>query len=162
MADRNHIAPYRILAVESDLDCSDLIVRTARMAGYAGLAVADLQWIDASIRNWRPHVITLDLCVPQIDGMEVILGVKATGFAGDLIIISPEAEWIRDLTARIANESGLSVPAHMGKPVDAHRLQELLTRRAREAGHRSRSRNCAVSAGVRAETLGLTLDTSSP
>jgi CheY-like chemotaxis protein len=139
MAAPYHTAPYRLLAVENDLDCSDLIVRTARGVGYAGLAVADHQSMDEAIRNWRPHVITLDLCLPEIDGMQVISSVKATGFAGDLIIISAEDEWIRDLTGSIATESGLSVPAHMGKPVDFYRLQELLTGSAGKAGHRGRA-----------------------
>src|SRR5688572_22729753 len=127
MAERDHTPPYRLLAVEDDLDCSDLITRVARRSGYSGVAAADPLSIDQAIRNWRPHVITLDLCLPEIDGMEVISLIKGTGFAGELIIISGEPEWIRDLTASIASESGLSVPAHMGKPVDLRQLRELLT-----------------------------------
>jgi hypothetical protein len=52
--------------------------------------------------------------------------VKESAFAGQLIIISGQAEWIRDLTSRIASECGLKVPAHMSKPVDLRKLRELL------------------------------------
>jgi CheY-like chemotaxis protein len=122
-----HTAPYRILVVEDDPDCSDLVVRIALKSGYVGLVAADPLSIDEAIRNWRPHVITLDLCLPEIDGMEVISLIRAVGFAGELIIISGQAEWIRELTASITSDSGLSVPAHMSKPVDLRRLHDLLT-----------------------------------
>jgi len=82
--------------------------------------------MDETIRNWRPHVITLDLCLPEIDGMEVISLIKKTDFAGPLIIISGQPEWIRDLTGRMASESGLKVPAQMSKPIHLPQLRELL------------------------------------
>jgi DNA-binding response OmpR family regulator len=127
MTDRDLTAPYCLLAVEDDVDCADLIIRMARRSGFSGVAAADPLSIDKAIRNWRPHVITLDLCLPDIDGMEVISLIKAAGFAGEMIIISGEPAWIRNLTASIATESGLSVPAHVPKPVDLRQLRELLT-----------------------------------
>jgi DNA-binding NtrC family response regulator len=122
--------PHRILAVDNDVDCSDRVIGAAHKLGYAGLAATDPFSIDDAIRNWRPHVITLDLCLPEIDGMQIISLIKAMRFTGDVIIISGEPEWIRDLTRGIAVESGLNVPAHMAKPVDYRRLHELLARSA--------------------------------
>jgi CheY-like chemotaxis protein len=81
----------------------------------------------AAIENWQPHVITLDLCLPHVDAIEVISAIKGTGFAGPVIIVSGQPEWIRDFTSKAAAECGLSVPAHMSKPVDFRRLRELLT-----------------------------------
>ena len=126
MADANQTAPHRLLAVEDDPDCSDLILRTALKSGYTGLAAADALSLHQTIRNWRPDVITLDLCLPNIDGMEVIALIKEAGFAGHLIIISGQPEWIRDLTRNVASESGLNVPAQMSKPVNLRALHELL------------------------------------
>jgi YesN/AraC family two-component response regulator len=82
-------------------------------------------------------VITLDLCLPNFDGMEVIGLIKEAGFAGHLIIISGQPEWIRDLTRKVASESGLNVPAQMSKPVNLRELHELLIgiRDASSAGH---------------------------
>jgi DNA-binding NtrC family response regulator len=121
---------HRILVVDNDVDCSDLVIRIAHELGYAGLVATDPFSIDEAIRNWRPHMITLDLCLPEIDGMQIISLIKAMRFAGDVIIISGEPEWIRDLTRGIAVESGLNVPAHTAKPVDSRRLHELLARSA--------------------------------
>jgi DNA-binding response OmpR family regulator len=137
MADANQTAPHRLLAVEDDPDCSDLILRTALKSGYTGLAAEDALSLHATIRDWRPDVITLDLCLPNFDGMEVIGLIKEAGFAGHLIIISGQPEWIRDLTRKVASESGLNVPAQMSKPVNLRELHELLIgiRDALSAGH---------------------------
>ena len=117
----------RLLAVEDDADCADLIVRTAARCGYATRAAPDAELLRETIREWQPHVITLDLCLPNIDGMEVITLIKDASFAGVLIIISGQQDWIREFTSKVAIEAGLNVPAHMSKPVDFPRLRELLT-----------------------------------
>jgi len=127
MTEATEAAAHRLLAVEDDPDCADLIVRTAKRCGYAARSAPDAELLRQTIREWQPTVITLDLCLPNIDGMEVITLIKDSAFSGELIIISGQAEWIRDLTSRIAVESGLSVPAHMSKPVDLRQLRELLT-----------------------------------
>jgi DNA-binding NtrC family response regulator len=120
-------AAHRLLAVEDDADCSDLILRTAVRCGYVARAATDAESLREKIQEWQPHVITLDLCLPHIDGMEVVSLVNESGFSGQLIIISGQADWIRELTSKIASECGLHVPAHMSKPVDLRRLRELLT-----------------------------------
>jgi len=127
MTQANPAATHRLLAVEDDADCSDLILRTGVRCGYAVRAAVDAEQLRETIQEWQPDVITLDLCLPHIDGMEVVTLVKESGFSGQLIIISGQADWIRELTSKIASESGLHVPAHMPKPVDLRQLRELLT-----------------------------------
>ena len=127
MAQQTPAATHRLLAVEDDADCSDLIVRTAARCGYETRAAPDAERLRETIREWQPHVITLDLCLPNIDGMEVITLIKQSAFTGALIIISGQQDWIREFTSKVAIESGLNVPAHMSKPVDFPRLRELLT-----------------------------------
>jgi two-component system chemotaxis response regulator CheY len=127
MAESTDTAGHRLLAVEDDADASDLIVRTAKRCGYATRAAPDADSLRETIQEFQPHVITLDLCLPNIDGMEVITLIKESAFAGELIIISGQDEWIRDFTRKVAVECGLSVPAHMAKPIDLTRLRELLT-----------------------------------
>ena len=127
MAQPTSAGAPRLLAVEDDDDCSDLIVRTAARCGYATRAAPDAERLRETLREWRPHVITLDLCLPNIDGMEVITLIKESAFTGTLISISGQEEWIREFTSKVAIEAGLNVPAHMSKPVDFPRLRELLT-----------------------------------
>ena len=118
-------AAHRLLAVEDDADSAELIVRVAAKCGYTGRIAADASEMVDAIRNWRPHLITLDLCLPHVDGIEVVSAIKRAGFDGPVIIVSGQPEWIRDFTAKAAAECGLSVPAHLSKPVDLGRLREL-------------------------------------
>lgn len=127
MVQPNHANGHRLLAVEDDADCADLIVRTATKCGYAATSAADVTQVVDAIRSWQPHVITLDLCLPDVYTIEVISAIKDTGFAGPVIIVSGQPERIRDFTSKAAATHGLSVTAHMSKPVDFRRLRELLT-----------------------------------
>jgi len=127
MVQANPKAAHRLLAVEDDADSAELIVRTAAKCGYAAKAAVDVMEMVDAIRDWRPHLITLDLCLPHVDGIEVISAIKRAGFGGPVIIVSGQPEWIREFTAKAAAECGLSVPAHLPKPVDLRRLRDLLS-----------------------------------
>ena len=127
MAHGNSIGHCRLLAVDDNHDCSELIVRTALKCGYEAFPVADAHSLRQAISHWRPHVITLDLCLPDVDGFEVIASLKMAEFSGQLIIISGQPEWLRDQAAKLASGNGLRVLAHMSKPVQLGPLRELLT-----------------------------------
>ena len=126
MAEVDSTPGHRLLVVEDDPDSAELIVRAAQRCGYAAKPAVDAAEMSEAIRDWRPHVITLDLCLPHIDGIEVIAAIKQSGFAGPVIIVSGQPDWVRELTSKAAAECGLSVPAHMAKPIDLRRLRELL------------------------------------
>ena len=118
---------YRLLAVDDNDDCSELIVRTALKCGYEAFPVADARSLRETISHWRPHVITLDLCLPDVDGIEILSSLSSVQFAGHLIIISGQPEWLRNQAAQLACNNGLNVLAQMSKPVQLHQLRELLT-----------------------------------
>jgi DNA-binding response OmpR family regulator len=118
---------YRLLAVEDDSECAAQIVRVALRSGYEAFPIADARSLRETISRWRPDVITLDLCLPDVDGLEVLTSLKSIDFAGRLIIISAQPDWFRNQAARLAHAHGLRVPAQMSKPVQLDQLQELLT-----------------------------------
>jgi len=127
MTDASDPGRFRLLAVDDSDDCSELVVRIARKCGYETLAVADARALLETISRWQPDVITLDLCLPEVDGFEIILSLKSVQFTGQVIIISGQPEWLRNQAAGLACASGLRVPAHMSKPVELDQLRELLT-----------------------------------
>jgi CheY-like chemotaxis protein len=127
MVQADPAAAHRVLVVEDDPDSAELIARACARCGYTTMSAADATAMQSAIRNWQPDVITLDLCLPNIDGLEVISAIKDTGFTGPVIIVSGQAEWIREFTSKAAIECGLNIPAHMEKPVDLRRLRQLLT-----------------------------------
>jgi CheY-like chemotaxis protein len=117
---------YRLLAVDDDKDNAELIVRNALRCGYECFPVHDARTLREIIPHWRPHVITLDLSLPDVEGFEAISALKAVQFAGDLIIISGQPEWYRKQAAQFAAISGLRVTADLGKPIQIAELRELL------------------------------------
>ena len=80
--------------------------------------------------EWKPQVLTLDLCMPDEDGISVLSLLTQSGFSGHLLIISGQDEWFRKTASRLASARGLNVVDDLCKPVDLKVLRELLTQLA--------------------------------
>jgi CheY-like chemotaxis protein len=118
---------YRLLAVDDVQDAAELIVRTALRCGYESLPALDAKTLRDILPHWRPNIITLDLCLPDVDGFELISSLKSVEFKGELLIISGQPEWFRKQAVQFASISGLRVTAHLPKPIDVAELRDLLT-----------------------------------
>ena len=117
---------YRLLAVDDYKDSAELIVRNALRCGYECFPVYDARTLREIIPHWRPHVITLDLCLPDIDGFESISALKAVQYVGDLLIISGQPDWIRKQATQFAGISGLRVTGDLPKPIQVAELRDVL------------------------------------
>ena len=117
----------RLLALDDDPKCTDLVVRTALKCGYEAFPSNDERMLRQSIEAFRPDVLTLDLCMPELDAIEVFPLLRAARFRGRLIIISGQPDWLREQAKAIASEHGLNVSAHMEKPINLGELRTLLT-----------------------------------
>ncbi|HYM17486.1 MAG TPA: response regulator [Micropepsaceae bacterium] len=116
----------RLLAVDDNPDSAELIARIAAKCGYDAKTIGDLDQLKDVLIAWRPSVLTLDLCMPQEDGIGVLSMLKECDFAGQLVIISGQDGWLRKAAARLADARGLKVADDLGKPVDLKALRELL------------------------------------
>ena len=117
---------YRLLAVDDDKDSTDLIVRNALRCGYECFSVHDARALREIIPHWRPHVITLDLCLPDVERFETLLALQSVRFAGDLIIISGQTDTYRKEAAEFAARGGLRVTADLPKPIQIVELRGVL------------------------------------
>jgi two-component system chemotaxis response regulator CheY len=117
---------YRLLAVDDDKDSTELIVRNALRCGYECFSVYDAHTLGEIIPHWRPHVITLDLCLPDVKRFETISMLDAARFSGDLIIISGQPDWYRKEAADFAVHGGLKVTADLPKPLQIAELRNVL------------------------------------
>jgi DNA-binding response OmpR family regulator len=116
----------RLLALDDNLDCAELIARIATKCGYEARAIVDPAKLSAMLNEWHPEVITLDLCMPQEDGIGVLTMLQDGGFSGRLIIISGQDNWLRKVAGRLAEARGLKVANDLTKPVDIKVLREYL------------------------------------
>jgi DNA-binding NtrC family response regulator len=120
----------RLLVVDDDSDASGLVLRIALRCGYDAVSLVEIGTLDSVLRSIQPDVLTLDLCMPKMDGIEVLSHLKAQGFKGHLIIISGQDDWLRKQARDLARTYGLNVADEMAKPVDLTALRGLLTRLA--------------------------------
>jgi CheY-like chemotaxis protein len=109
-----------ILVVDDDPAILDLIAQLLLEEGYEVLAVSNGQTAVDLARKLRPHLILLDLMMPEMNGWQVSALLKADPQTRAIPILLLSAR--RDM-ARTANELG--VTAYLEKPFD---LDDLLSR----------------------------------
>jgi CheY-like chemotaxis protein len=119
--------PWRLLAVDDHHDSADLVARVALQCGYETKIMLDPHRVVEIALEWQPHVISLDLGMPQFDGVDVLLALKDHGFTGQLIIISGQSRTQREHAVRIARVRGVRIAEHFEKPVQIHTLRRLLS-----------------------------------
>ncbi len=118
----------RLLAVDDSVESADLVARVAANCGYEAQATSDPKSVKALVANWKPEVLTLDLCMPEADGIDLLSVLEETGFSGVLVIISGQDGWFRKAASRLAEVRGLKVVDDLQKPVDIGALRQLLSR----------------------------------
>ncbi len=118
----------RLLAVDDSADSADLVARVAIKCGYEAQATSDPTAVRALVTSWKPQILTLDLCMPEADGIDLLSVLEETGFNGLVVIISGQDGWFRKAAGRLAETRGLTVVDDLQKPVDITALRELLNR----------------------------------
>ncbi|HWI27948.1 MAG TPA: response regulator [Stellaceae bacterium] len=120
-------AKGRLLAVDDSVDSADLVARVATRCGFDAQATSDPTVVRALVASWKPEVLTLDLCMPEADGIDLLSVLEETGFDGILIIISGQDGWFRKAASRLAETRGLKVVDGLQKPIDITALRDLLS-----------------------------------
>ena len=134
-------AKTRLLAVDDNSDSAELIARVASKCGYDARSMTDPSTLARVLDEWKPQVLTLDLCMPDEDGISVLSMLTQSGFSGHLLIISGQDEWFRKTASRLASARGLNVAEDLCKPVDLKALRELLTQLANDPTGERRAAN---------------------
>ena len=116
----------RLLALDDNLDSGELIARIATQSGYESRAISDSRQLPELLRTWKPDVISLDLCMPEEDGIVVLSTLQEAGFAGELVIVSGQDSWLRQSASRLAVARGIKVTADFAKPLDVSAFKSFL------------------------------------
>jgi signal transduction histidine kinase/DNA-binding response OmpR family regulator len=116
-----------VLVVEDDLLAAELIRNHLTVAGYRVAVVGSGHAGLGAAKRLRPHAITLDLGLPDMDGWEVLHRLKADPTTQEIPVLI--------VSAREQGQLGLSLGAvdWLVKPVDQQRLVAAL-QRCRELG----------------------------
>jgi len=138
-------ATRRLLAIDDSTDSAELVARVAMGCGYEARAASDSRTLRTLIASYRPDMITLDLCMPETDGIDLISILQETHFTGSLMIISGQDDWFRTAVTKLAEARGLKVIGDLQKPFDIGALRASLARE-RYATNRSGERMDAWNA----------------
>jgi CheY-like chemotaxis protein len=116
----------RLLAIDDHADSAELIARVAAKLGYDSRTAASPIELRDALGSWQPDILTLDLCMPEEDGLGVFSFLEQQGFTGRIVIISGHDEWLRHSAGRLASAKGLNIAGNLSKPIDLKTLRSLL------------------------------------
>jgi two-component system chemotaxis response regulator CheB len=119
---------FRLLAIDDHIDSAELVARVARKCGYDAEALASHHDLAAQL-NARPiDVLSLDLCMPDQDGIGLLSVLQENNFKGAIVIVSGQESWLRKSVGRLAAARGLKIAGDFAKPLDLAAMTQLLTK----------------------------------
>jgi two-component system response regulator MprA len=82
----------RVLIAEDDRAVRDALVRALELEGYEVCAVPDGAQALATLETERPHVVVLDVMMPNVDGLSVCRRMRATGDRTPVLMLTARIE----------------------------------------------------------------------
>jgi DNA-binding NtrC family response regulator len=122
----NVVVGKRLLAVDDNADSAELVARIAGRCGYETRTASVPTDVRQVLAEWKPDVVTLDLCMPDIDAIDLFPVLKEAAFGGPVLIISGLDPWLRRSATKLATARGLNVVGDMEKPLDPAMLRRKL------------------------------------
>ena len=116
----------RLLAVDDDAASAELVVRVAERCGFEAFATSDSRGVVNLAKALNPHVIAVDICMPNIDALELFGLLAEAGYGGRILVVSGQEEHVLESARKSATDLGLCAPGVLQKPIDFKRLRELL------------------------------------
>ena len=117
------LPPPRVLVVDDALIMRTMIKDVARSAGWeiAGEATTGTE----AVRRWRelrPDLVTLDIVMPEMDGVEALRLIRTEDPEARVVMVSAV-----DQRAKLAECIGLGAHDFIVKPFDRQVLRSLFT-----------------------------------
>ncbi|MBV8405150.1 MAG: response regulator [Gammaproteobacteria bacterium] len=126
----------RVLIADDNADTLETLGTVLELSGHQVFRAANGQLALEAAARHLPDVALLDVGMPQLDGYEVARRIRAAPWGKDVTLVAVTG-WGQEADRRRSREAGFDL--HLVKPLDAERLQRLLTQgttqvSARETG----------------------------
>lgn len=118
----------RLLILDDDADVAKTIAAIAEGAGFVVRYSAVPADFFATLEQWQPSHVAIDLVMPALDGMEVLRQLAEIGCRARVIVTSGMGKKVLQSAQHSAAERGLSLAGILPKPFRAAQLRELLQR----------------------------------
>jgi EAL domain-containing protein (putative c-di-GMP-specific phosphodiesterase class I)/FixJ family two-component response regulator len=119
-------AARTILVLDDDAAVAELILTLAATAGFAGATVSDCRSLLKHFARREPSVITVDLRLPNGDGIEVLRQLGQRHARSQIILISGVDQRTLASAQRVAGALGLRLLGALQKPFRNAELRKLL------------------------------------
>lgn len=132
-------APWRVLIVDDDDDAASTLRMLLEVNGQ------DVQVVDTGlaalkqVERFSPHLVLLDLGLPDITGVEVARGIRARRGGGEVLLVAVTG-WGQDHDRQQTAAAGFD--EHLIKPVTAKDIERVLTLAA------ARTRSCTAGRSI--------------
>ncbi len=117
----------KLLAVDDDVSSAELIARVAERCGYESFATSDSRGVVNLASALKPTLISVDICMPNVDACELFKLLLAAGYRGEVMIVSGQESAVLNATRSYAEAIGVKVRTVVQKPLDMRALREVLT-----------------------------------
>lgn len=119
----------RILVLDDEPFMHKLLAHMLAVLGFTsvtscGSGSAALEWIDSVGK--LPHLVLLDLNMPEMDGIEFVRKLVERGYIGSLILVSGEDERVLQMAEKLVQAHEITVLGHLGKPVSLAGLARMV------------------------------------
>ena len=111
----------RVLVVDDEPKAVELLQDFLTLKGYAVITAPNGQEALRKVREERPHLILLDICMPKMDGLEVLRGIREIDREVGIIMVTAVHE---EDTGREALKLGAF--DYITKPLDFQYLERSL------------------------------------
>ncbi len=123
-------APCRVLVCDDNIDGAESLALMLGLLGHEVRTVHDGPAALATVRNWRPDAVLLDIGLPGMSGYEVARQMRSDPQLRGLLLVAVTGWGTQDDQRRSA---AAGFDQHLTKPVEATALESLLASRLARA-----------------------------
>jgi EAL domain-containing protein (putative c-di-GMP-specific phosphodiesterase class I) len=130
-ADGQDRAP-RLLVVDDEPQICAYVERVATRLGLAVRSLVEPELFQQALETFRPHLLILDLKMPNADGIELLRRTAGVPFPTRVIVMSGMDQRVLRAAENVGRSTGVDVFGVLQKPI---RLRELEDAIAKAIGH---------------------------
>jgi signal transduction histidine kinase/DNA-binding response OmpR family regulator len=115
----------RILVVDDNIDSAESMAMMLELSGHDVATAHDgLEGVERA-KEFRPHVMLLDIGMPKLDGYEAARSIRQEPWGKEMVLVALTG-WGQQEDKQRSREAGFD--AHLVKPIDFEALEELVAR----------------------------------
>ena len=119
----DNLHSYRILVVDDNENCAKVMMWTMEMLGHTAQMATDGQIAIELAKSFRPHVVLLDIGLPQMNGYEICQRMRNEPVLKDTVFVA-QTGWGQKEHRERSKEAGFD--HHLVKPIDMKALENIL------------------------------------